>query len=495
MNGEVRPRGHKTIVTSLAAVPCGEKRVLLASADMAGFVQLSDSRTGDPVAGPVRVDDEAVWDLAAVRLRSGDWALAVCGEHALTLWDPLHFGEGESPLRTIDANFATAMTVLPATATTAALMVVADRDVVRAIDPDDGRTVARFAQPETATGQLPNKVHRLTGGMVDAETAGFVAASFLDDLEVWALRADGLHRHPFELTRTSSDGTALLTDAAGDPVLAVASRRTISVWNLRTRRQVTRTDFDTLFTAVAPVPSPGRTLLAGAFTDVRDNRVQLWDPQTCQPVGTPVNQHGPDFDEEMKLNIEIRTVICVPDSDGTLRLASGASDGGLRVSAPLDVSAVTSTPDTGADGEIRITDNRRVRAATVEEAVEAIVEVINATPVTDLARLQAAYHHLRSSWSGPGLVTGSPAEIVDVLSANLELDATRAAGVNFLIDLMPHEMCSQVYSRVDGMAVGYRIWRTADTVAVFGSRYDMIRRRGERRPGPWRSLLRRRLSR
>lgn len=497
MSTEHELRGHSWIVRCLASVPTADGRVLLASADVDGDVRVWDPQSGDPVAGPLNVDEVSVAGLGAVRLGSGTRALASLGTRQLKLWDLQGLSQAASPLWQVDVSYATALAVVPATATTPELIVASERGSVRVIDPETGRTTFQVASGQ----EIAGGVKCLAAGQFDDETAGFALVRYSGDVEFRVPDAaggsGGWKRREFALDGLGSpESMAFLTGIHGDPLVAVTRGCEAAVWNLRTERRVAWAAFDVRMAVLAPVPLGDRTLLALGFTHGQDAGVHLWDPHTHRAIGGRFNRHGPAFGTPGSGGVSLHAVTCVRGPGGSVRVVSAANDGAVRVSTPFDSGvlppaehgqvAAEAAMDGQADAgkaEIRITGDTRVRASTVPAAIDAFADAIAATPVVERRWLQDTFEGLRKAWGARKLITGSLDEITEILRTNLERDGERPGGTYFLVDFMEHDTCTQVNSMHGGRFVPYRVWRTADGAALYSNREDLERRTdGPRRP-------------
>lgn len=326
-SGERELRGHSSIVYCLATVPTADG-VLLASGDTQGGVLLWDGPTGERVAGPVAVGGGTVSDLAAVDLGADGWMLACCGSDGVALWDPRRMNEpGHEPRRLVDTG-ASALAVIPGEPQ---LIVIADAEAVRVIDPASGREVFGLPQPPHPKGHIGDQVHRLAGVRLDEGAAGFVAARYGGALEVWEPVGDGWRQRPSSLGRVHG---GVLT--AFDSRLAITARRGVEVWDLKTGERTARGELDTPFGALAPVRLGRRTVLAAAFREHHECGVQLWDPQEPAALSAVFNRHGPAFGDAELGSATINAVTGIACPDGTTRVASAGNDGCVLISAPLD---------------------------------------------------------------------------------------------------------------------------------------------------------------
>ena len=123
-------------------------------------------------------------------------------------------------------------------------------------------------------------------------------------------------------------------------------------------------------------------------------------------------------------------------------------------------------------------------AEAVPAALAKFAHAFQAAPVIDRVRLRAEYEGLRQAWGGRELCSGPLAEITDVLRANLERDAARPGHLAFLVDVVADQACAQVSSIIGGRVNAYRVWRTADGAALYGSHPDTITSTSAGRPAP-----------
>ncbi|MGW6907425.1 hypothetical protein [Streptomyces sp. NPDC054940] len=212
-------------------------------------------------------------DLAAVDLGADGWMLACCGSDGVTLWDPRRMGEpGDEPRWLVDTG-ASALVVIPGEPQ---LIVIADAKAVRVIDPASGQEVFGFPQPPHPKGHIGDQVHRLAGVRLDNGTSGFAAARYGGALEVWE-PVGGVwrrRRSPFGSFRSG-----VLT--AFDSRLAIATRRGVEVWDLKTGERTARASWTPLsghshrFGSVGGRCSPRRfasTTSVGCNSGIRRNR-------------------------------------------------------------------------------------------------------------------------------------------------------------------------------------------------------------------------------
>ncbi len=335
MEDELELRGQATNVLHLATVPAAAGGAQLVSAGDEGAIQIWDPRSGESVAGPVKVD-AMVWDVRVVGLGADRPALATCGSEAVALWDLSTFGAENSPHVRYDVDYATGMAVVPATHTSPDLLVTAEKDLVRVIDPRDGVTVSAIRWPATPAGKIGNRVYHPTGVRFGDGTAGF-AFDYAGELEVWRLSGRELTGRTFGLSQPFRGVMTYLPGEHGQAWLAVAAGRGIEVWDLDRGNRLARGELDIPFDALAPVRLADRTLVAAAFGKHRESGVLLWDPATRRPATGLFNRHGPDFGDPNLGGVAIHAVIAVPDPSGTTRIASAGNDGAVRVSAPVDV--------------------------------------------------------------------------------------------------------------------------------------------------------------
>ncbi|MDL4817356.1 hypothetical protein [Actinomadura opuntiae] len=300
--------------------------VLLASGDTNGGVLLWDGETGEPVAGPITVA-RTVADLAAVKLRADDWALACCSASSVTLWEPGRIGQQDYGPRRLLETGGSAMAVVPSEPQ---LIVLADAKAVRVIDPASGRQVFGFDQPPHRKGHIGDQVFRLVGVRFDDEKAGFAAVRYGGTLELWEPVADAWRRrHP----PLGMLGSGVLT--AFGTQLAITARRGIEVWDLQTGERTARGQLDTPFAELAPVSLGQQTVIAATFRQWHECGVQLWDPQRPTALSAPFNQHGPAFGDPRFGSATINAVTGITHPDRPPRVASAANDGYVLISAPL----------------------------------------------------------------------------------------------------------------------------------------------------------------
>lgn len=340
MENELELRGPRGFFPHrLVTVPTASGGVLLAGAGaLAGTgstVLVWDPRTGEPVAGPVDLDAKSVMGMALIRLAADRRALVTCVPHAVALWDLDTFGTDDTPLRRYDVHYAWDMCVVPATDTSPELLVTAEKDLARVIDPGDGATVGALRFPASREGTPGNRVLDPTGVRFGDGTAGF-AAEHDGRLEVWRLDGRELTGREFGLDQRFRGTMTYLPGEGGRPCLAVAVGRGIEVWDLDGGRRLARGELDIPITVLEPVPLAGRTLVAAAFGKDRTSGVLLWDPATRRPLTGLFNQHGPAWGDPKLSGVSISDVIAVPYPDGTVRIASAGNDGAVRVSPPVE---------------------------------------------------------------------------------------------------------------------------------------------------------------
>jgi hypothetical protein len=280
----------------------------------------------------------------------------VCGTKAVTLWNPDRFRPGAVPLRRIPLTYGRAMAAVPATDRTPGLLVAAGSDRVRVLDPRSGTALHSRRRPRRA--DPASGVHRLTGFARADGTPGFAALRHNGDVEVWTRTgSSGVRRllgggrecwaatEPGLGARVTDGAMCVLPRAAapvggattggGAPLLALGVRRGIELWDPSTGRRTARAHFrHAPASALAPVPlGDGRTVLAVGFGDAGHAGVQLRDPYTGRPLSTVFNGHGPAFGvRERPYGVTVHAVLALPCADGTVRIASAANDGVVRVS-------------------------------------------------------------------------------------------------------------------------------------------------------------------
>ncbi|RSN27237.1 hypothetical protein DL990_28940 [Amycolatopsis sp. WAC 01416] len=186
MHVELELRGEVYNLMRLAAVPGGP---LVACADSESWVQLWDVARGATHDERRQVGETAVWDMAVVTI-GGRPALAVCGPRAVSVWDLATFGTADVPLREYEVSWAMGMAAIPATDSSAELLVTAEKDIIRIVDPATGEQRSAIQFPETPEGGVGNRVYKPTGVRFADGTAGF-AVDNGGRLEVWRLDADG----------------------------------------------------------------------------------------------------------------------------------------------------------------------------------------------------------------------------------------------------------------------------------------------------------------
>lgn len=331
MSSELQLRGHGRAVCLLTTVPTGDGRTLLVSGETAGRVRVWDPLTGESVAGPVTVDKVALRELAMARLGAdGGWTLVTCGARSVRLWQPATLrGAGSLPRR-VGRRGVDALVVLPATAATPELIVTVDRREIRVTDAASSRAVFAFTQPRDYGGEIGNRVHSLVALRLDDSTPGFAAVRY-GGIEVWAAVRGTWQRHDRdELSSLRGDDMTFLTGERGEPWLAVAHRQGVDVWDLRTGQRTVRGDLGVRVTRLTPVPLGGRTALALGGQN-HDAGVRIWDPSTGRTLSGLFNGHGPV--ECGTLVVDALTAIAGPD--GTVRVASAANDGTIRISPPF----------------------------------------------------------------------------------------------------------------------------------------------------------------
>lgn len=327
LNGERELRGHHAIVHRLATVPTADG-VLLASGDTEGGVLLWDGRSGEPLAGPVTVDGVGLLDMAAVDLGADGWALVCAGPGGVTLWDPHRIGQpGHLPRRLADGR-ASALAVVPGEPP---LIVISGDTRVSVVDAASGEEVFGHPQQPLAQADRAERVHRLAGVRFDEETAGFAAALFGGELELWAPAEDTWRPTRLPL---AEHGRGVLT--AYDTWLATTASRGVEVWDLRTGHRTSRGELDTPFEALAPVRLGQRTVIAAAFREHRECGVQLWDPREPDALSEVFNRHGPAFGDPAFGSATINAVTGVACPDGTTRVASAGNDDCVLLSVPLE---------------------------------------------------------------------------------------------------------------------------------------------------------------
>ncbi|GAB3563892.1 hypothetical protein GCM10027445_06810 [Amycolatopsis endophytica] len=330
--------GHDASVHCLTTVPTADG-VLLASGDAEGAVLLWDPGTGEQLAGPVTADSSGVRGLAAVELGDGDWALACCGADGVTLWDPRRMGEAGYRPRSLTGNRTSALAVVPAEPR---LIVIADADAVRVVDPATGRQVFASDHPPQPRGPDADQVHELAGVRF-GDTAGFIAMRYFATTELWEQQGPSWRQRsaPFgELERN------VLTTFGSQ--LAVTARRGIEVWDLRTGGRTARGELNAPFKKLAPVSLGSRQVVAAAFREHHDCGVQLWDPLRPDALTAPVNRHGPAFGDPEMGGATINALVGIALPDGTARVASAANDGCVLISPPLGEDDLVSGQHAGA---------------------------------------------------------------------------------------------------------------------------------------------------
>jgi hypothetical protein len=362
----------------LVAVPGddGRGRTLLVSAHQGGAVRVWDPWTGEPVAGPVRLDEGegegTVNDLAVAHLGpDGGRVLVTCGPRSVGLRHPrtLHAAAGALPRR-VARQGAWALAVLPATASTPELLVTVGRTGVRVTAPASSRTHLKLAQPPRR--HLGGDYCLLTPVRLDGGTPGFAVGRARWGVEVWApARRTWQRRHRWDHLRSPGGGMAFLTSEWGEPWLAVAVGRDVTVWDLGTGRLKAEGDLDTRVMALAAVPLGERTVLAVSGQNGGAG-VRLWDPSTGRTLGDLFNGHGPP---RTPAPLSVDALAVIPGPDGTVRIASAANDGVIRVSPPStgpDDTPPERLPDLGQPEEEQ--DGPGGRFALVRERLSGAVQ-------------------------------------------------------------------------------------------------------------------------
>lgn len=342
MSGALELHGHSRVVRRLATIPTPDGGTLLASGDHEGDVRVWQPETGELLAGPVSVG-EMVWDLAPVVLRSGHPVLAFPTAEGVHLCDPVRLGDKTALVGQVRVDEATALTVIPSTTTTPDLLVVVNSEDVRVVDPNNGRSLARFPQPSGPAREFGHhRVRRVTGATIEDDVPVFVTERFASVPELWTRRTGKLagRRKVWRRSRlTSSEldvgGVAVLAGSDGNSMVAVAERRRVELWGIHPKQLRTVVEVEADVTALASLRSGQRALLAVAFTAETAAGVALWDCER-ERWGETVNQHGSVSGMTTKtLAPEIRAVTAIPCQDGRIRVASAANDGAVRISEPI----------------------------------------------------------------------------------------------------------------------------------------------------------------
>ncbi|WP_410581852.1 WD40 repeat domain-containing protein [Amycolatopsis sp. lyj-108] len=330
MHVELELRGEVYNLMRLAAVPGGP---LVACADSESWVQLWDVARGATHDERRQMGETAVCDMAVVTI-GGRPALAVCGPRAVSVWDLATFGTADVPLREYEVSWAMGMAAIPATDSSAELLVTAEKDVIRIVDPATGEQRSAIRFPETPEGGVGNRVYKPTGVRFADGTAGF-AVDNGGRLEVWRLDADGkLNGREFGLSQPFRGVMTPLRGTGGQSWLAVAVGRGIEIWDLDGGELVGRGELDTPVDALVAVPLGDRTLVALA-SRASESGVRLWDPASRELVTGLFNRHGPAFGNAEFNAATINSLIAVTGGDGAVRIATCANDGMIRVSRPV----------------------------------------------------------------------------------------------------------------------------------------------------------------
>jgi WD40 repeat protein len=293
-------RGHSWIVDLLVTLRTTDGRLLLVSADTHNAVRVWDPLTGDLEAAPADADS-------------------------------VHTELGALGLGELELARASGLAVVPLTPRTPALAVHIGRERVRLTEVGTDRALFTLNQPPDPKGHIGPAIFRAVGVRFGDGTSGFAAARFSGDLELWT---PGRWRWRHRTLPVKIDGGLVVLDDGDDgSQLAVGVGRGFEVWNVTTRSRTARVEADSRVTAMASLPLATGPALAWAGPS-RPDGIRLYDPYRGRSLGRLTNEHGPSFGQSSGTS-QILALAAIPGPGDTIRLASGAQDGTIRISAPI----------------------------------------------------------------------------------------------------------------------------------------------------------------